>query len=297
MDHTPFMAAGERWAYFERKAEVPVEVEILRPASATSSKAYVRFVEGPRAGAEELVAAARLDHLWDEELARRAIDAEWEAAEGAAPAEDDFALAAADDVFVTLVDEQIAEFLAADVAALCVYDVERLAEIAGVSAELVSRRVAFDAGDDGYVLRWPEAHDTATELARAHADVIRRAVESEAAEAIVKAERGTSVELEDGDLLRLTGEEFARLDAEEREPVRRILLDWAAGEPETIDAETDAIPVQRAAARAGDDDSSDDADSDAVADDAEADAGAGDADADPEAATGAEARAASERGE
>lgn len=181
---------GESWAYRARQIDDVVEVEVLKLGTQRPPRVLVRFVDERFEGRQEWVSPARLKVRWDAVDGFREHEARWNRIGELGVGDDDPVGRAAEMVFETLIEHDVARMEYRESGACRVTNSSRLAEITGLD------EVAWTQCPDGFtdgedlVAPWPVTEEIAWATARHNATPILDAVQKEESEARYEAIHG-----------------------------------------------------------------------------------------------------------
>lgn len=180
---------GESWAYRARQIDDVVEVEVLKSGTQRPPRVLVRFVDERFEGRQEWVSPARLKVRWAAVDEFRKHEARWNRIDELGNGDDPVGRAA-EVVFETLIDDDVARMAYRESGACRISNSSRLAEITGLSETLWAQCPdGFTDGDD-LVAPWPVTEKIAWAAVRLNPTPILDAVKKEENEARYEAIHG-----------------------------------------------------------------------------------------------------------
>lgn len=180
---------GESWAYRARQIDDVVEVEVLKIGTQRPARTLVRFVDERFEGRQEWVPPARLKVRWEAVDAFREREALWARIEELGIGDEPVSRAA-DEVFETLIDTDIARIDYGEAGACRITDSARLTELTGLDAADWTRCADGFADEGDFVVPWPITEQIAAAAARRNSDPILDVVHREENEARYHAIHG-----------------------------------------------------------------------------------------------------------
>jgi hypothetical protein len=179
---------GQRWAYrIARSSSAFYEAAVVKVGD---KKVQVELLADRWEGKREWVSPARLEVQWDARHEHIAAELKLLALRHASPSKED--RAAADEVLFLLVPLDIAEYNADTSGTMTVHDVDRLAELVGLSRDALTAAPTLDSAD-GLLVPW----STTVAIARAAAARYPHRILHE----IEKAEQQLNEDLIDGTVI------------------------------------------------------------------------------------------------
>lgn len=194
--HTGYVATpdndphvGESWAYRARQIDEVVEVEVLKIGTQRPARVLVRFVDERFEGRQEWVPPARLKVRWEAVDTFRECEALWARIEELGIGDEPVSRAA-DEVFETLIDTDIARIDYREAGACRITDSACLTELTGLDAAVWMRCADGFADGKDFVVPWPITEQIAAAAARCIPDPILDVVHREENEARYQAIHG-----------------------------------------------------------------------------------------------------------
>ncbi|PEG35358.1 hypothetical protein CQY20_22045 [Mycolicibacterium agri] len=186
-EHHP--QVGESWAYRARQIDDVVEVEVLKLGTQRPPRVLVRFVDERFEGRQEWVSPARLKVRWAAVDGFREHEARWNRIDELGIGDDSVGRAA-EVVFETLVEHDVARLEYRESGACRITKSSRLAEITGLDEVLWTQCPDGFTEREDLVAPWPVTEAIAAAAARRNPTPILEAVQKEEGEARYEAIHG-----------------------------------------------------------------------------------------------------------
>jgi hypothetical protein len=221
---------GESWAYRARQVDDVVAVEVLKRGTQRPARVLVRFVDERFEGRQEWVPPARLKVPWAAVDAFREQEARWDRIDKLGIGDEPVSRAA-EEVFETLIDSEIARIEYREAGACRITDPGRLAALTGLNAEQWTQ--CYDGFAEGadLVVPWTVTEQIASAAARRNPEPILEAVRKEENDARHEAIHGRSYR---GRSSRsdwtFPAEICIQVDNEHGKPRRAILRQWCGAD-------------------------------------------------------------------
>jgi len=221
---------GELWAYRHHGKDPLVEVRVLRfGTKPRRPRVLVRFVADEFEGLEDWVPVGRLKVPWDDAEEFAAREKRWNAIASAYRVDDTAEYRAAEVVFDTAIDPELAGLPYTTPGVCCISDVDRLSRQLGLEPdELRGEPLSFE--DDGeLIVPWPVTEKIARRAAEHTPDPVLRYVEKQ--EARQQHDKIYGRYMKPTRYSRHYVEVVARLDEDPaNRPCRELLRQWCRAE-------------------------------------------------------------------